>query len=320
MNKIVILDGYTCNPGDLSWDALEALGSLTVYDRTAPEEIISRIGDAQCVFTNKTILSRQVIEACPHLRFIGVLATGYNVVDLEACTEKGIVVCNIPSYSTDAVAQMTFALLLEICHHVADHSKAVFDGAWTSSPDFCFWNHPLIALSGKTLGIIGYGSIGQAVAGIAQAFGIKVLYHRRNHKLSMDTETCRYASLDELLTKSDIISLHCPLTEETKHIICPETIARMKDGVILLNTSRGPLIDEDALVDALETGKIYAAGVDVVSAEPIRAENPLLRAKNLFITPHIAWAPKETRERLISIAVENLRAYLAGTPVNQVNR
>ena len=319
MHKIVILDGYTCNPGDLSWGELEKLGSLTVYDRTLPEDVVSRIGDADCVFTNKTILDREIIEKCPALRFIGVLATGYNVVDLEACTQKGIAVCNIPSYSTDAVAQMTFAQLLEICHHVADHSKAVFDGAWTASPDFCFWNHPLIALSGKTLGIVGYGSIGQAVAKIAQAFGMKVLYHRRRHDPDMDSKTCRYASLDELFAQADVISLHCPLTEETKHIIRCETIAKMKDGVILLNTSRGPLIDEQALADALASGKIHAAGVDVASVEPIKADNPLLGAKNLFITPHIAWAPKETRARLISIAVENLRAFLAGAPINQVN-
>lgn len=320
MHKIVILDGYTCNPGDLSWSELEKLGSLTVYDRTAPEDVVDRIGDADCVFTNKTVLTREVIERCPNLRFIGVLATGYNVVDLDACTEKGIAVCNIPSYSTDAVAQMTFALLLEICQHVADHSKAVMEGVWTASPDFCFWNHPLVALNGKTLGIIGYGSIGQAVAKIAQAFGMKVLYNRRRHDPSTDTDTCRFASLDELFAQADVISLHCPLTEETKHIICNETIEKMKDGVILLNTSRGPLIDEQALRDALASGKIYAAGVDVASVEPIKADNPLLRAKNLFITPHIAWAPKETRAKLISIATENLRAFLAGTPINQVNR
>lgn len=320
MEKIVILDGYTCNPGDLSWSEMEHYGSLAVYDRTSPEEVVSRIGDAAFVFTNKVVLSPTVIAQCPSLRFVGVLATGYNVVDLDACTERGIVVCNIPSYSTDAVAQLTFGLLLEICHHVADHSDAVFHGQWSSSPDFCFWNYPLISLSGKTMGIIGYGAIGQAVARIAQALGMKVLYHRRHYEPSMDNDSCRYAALNELLSASGIISLHCPLTEKTHGIICHETINKMKDGVILLNTARGPLVREQDLVDALESGKIYAAGVDVAAVEPIPADSPLLQAKNLFITPHIAWAPRETRARLISIAADNLRAFVEGKPVNQVNR
>ena len=310
--KIVVLDGYTLNPGDLSWDALKAFGSLTVYDRTAPEDTISRIGDADIVYTNKTQVTRQVLSACPSIRFIGVLATGYNVVDVAAATEKGIPVCNIPTYGTAAVAQFTFALLLEACHHVTRHSDAVKAGRWASCPDFCFWDYPLIELEGKTMGIIGYGRIGRAVAAIARALGMRVVAY---DAYAGDSEC---VPLDTLLSSSDVISLHCPLTNENKGLICAKTIAQMKDGVILLNTSRGPLVNEDDLAAALQGGKVAFAAVDVVSTEPIRPDNPLLKADNCIITPHIAWAPKESRGRLMDIAVDNLRAFLAGSVQNAV--
>jgi len=315
-HTIVILDGYTENPGDLSWDGFAELGSLTVYDRTKEEDILSRIGDADIVITNKTPLSREVIEQAPNIRYIGVLATGYNVVDIQAAKEKGIPVCNIPTYGTDAVAQFAFALLLEIAHHVQHHSDAVKQGRWTSSPDFCFWDYPLIELAGKTMGLIGYGRIGQAVARIARAFGMLVIaYDSYQDPKHQDV----YVSLDELLHRSDVISLHCPLFEATKGIINKDSIAKMKDGVIILNNSRGPLIIEQDLADALNSGKVYAAGLDVVSTEPITKDNPLLTAKNCLITPHISWAPKESRQRLMDIAVDNLRSFLAGKSQNVVN-
>ncbi|WP_332447262.1 D-2-hydroxyacid dehydrogenase [Sphaerochaeta sp.] len=313
---IVILDGYTENPGDLSWDGFSALGTLTVYDRTKPEQILTRIGDAEIVITNKTPLDENTIMQAPNIRYIGVLATGYNVVDVNAATKKGIVVSNIPTYGTDAVAQFAFALLLEIAHHVQHHSDAVKQGRWTSCPDFCFWDYPLIELAGKTMGIIGYGRIGRATARIARAFGMQVIAYD-----VMQNPDCQdvYRSLDELLAQSDVISLHCPLFEETRGIINKDSIARMKDGVIILNNSRGPLIVEQDLADALNRGKVYAAGLDVVSSEPIAEDNPLLSAKNCLITPHISWAPKESRQRLMDIAVENLKAFLVGKSRNVVN-
>lgn len=320
--KIVILDGYTENPGDLSWEGFEKLGELKVYDRTSltdETEIITRIGDAKAVITNKTPLPRTVIEGCPSIRYIGVLATGYNVVDVVAAKEKGIPVANIPSYGTTAVAQFTMALLLEICHRVAHHSQAVYEGRWEKSEDFCFWDYPLIELAGKTMGIIGFGRIGQNTAALAQAFGMNILAYDSYKNEALESDTCRYVELDELLAKSDVISLHCPLFPETEGIINQSNIAKMKDGVILLNTSRGPLIVEEDLCEALNSGKIYAAAVDVVSVEPIKGDNPLLKAKNCFITPHIAWAPKESRQRLMDIAVGNLKAFMDGAPVNVVN-
>jgi glycerate dehydrogenase len=311
--KIVILDGYTENPGDLSWDGFKEFGDLTVYDRTASEDIIARIGDAHVVYTNKTILSRETIKAAPNLKFIGVLATGYNVVDIEAAKQQGILVANIPSYGTTAVAQFVFALLLELCHHVGHHNQAVQKGRWSDSPDFCFWDYPLIELAGKTMGIIGYGRIGQATGKIAQAFGMKVLAYDSFVKKE------EVVSLEELLEKSDVISLHCPLFPETQGMINQESIARMKDGVIIINTARGPLINEKDLRDALVSGKVYGAALDVVCEEPIRKDNPLLGLDNCIITPHIAWAPKESRQRLMDIAVDNLRAFVQGTPKNIVN-
>lgn len=317
--RIVVLDGYTLNPGDLTWKGIEEFGELVVYDRTPENMVAERIGDAEIVFTNKTPITRDSIEKT-NIKFIGVLATGYNIVDTAAAKEKGIPVTNIPAYSTASVAQMVFAHILEICQHVAEHSDAVIGGEWESNPDFCFWKYPLIELAGKTIGIIGYGRIGQQTGAIAQAFGMKVLATANHRNRALENENMKYAELEELLANSDIISLHCPLFESTKGIINKNTIAKMKDGVIIINTSRGPLIVEEDLAEALNSGKVYAAGVDVVSSEPIKGDNPLLKAKNIFITPHIAWAPKEARVRLMNIAVENLKAFLSGSPVNVVNK
>ncbi len=317
--RIIVLDGYTLNPGDLSWGGLEKLGSLTVYDRTPADKVLERIGDAELVFTNKTPLSKETIGALQKVRFIGVLATGYNIVDVDAAKRKGIVVCNVPSYSTSSVAQLTFALLLEICHHVGEHDAAVKGGAWTESPDFCFWRHPLVELADKTLGIVGFGRIGQAVSRIALAMGMRVVYYSRKRSAALESGMLRYAGLDELLSGSDVISLHCPLFDDTRGMINKKTIAKMKDGVILLNTARGPLIVEEDLAEALGSGKVRAAAMDVVSMEPIKKDNPLLSAKNCIITPHIAWAPREARIRLMNVTVENARSYLRGAPVNVVN-
>lgn len=316
--KIVILDGYTENPGDLSWEAFEALGEVTVYDRTPKEMIVERIGDAQAVITNKTPMTRQTLDNCPSIRYIGVLATGYNVVDTGAAKEKGIPVTNIPTYGTTAVAQMVFALLLEVCHHVGAHSQAVKDGAWSRNPDWCFWNYPLIELAGKTMGIIGFGRIGQAAGKIAKAFGMEVLAYDQ-YPNDAGRQIGEYVSLDELYARSDVISLHCPLFPETTGMINKESIAKMKKGVIIINTSRGPLIVEEDLAEALHQGKVYAAACDVVSTEPIRPENPLLGCYNSILTPHIAWAPKESRSRLMDIAAQNLKAFIDGAPVNVVN-
>jgi len=319
--KIVVLDGFTLNPGDLNWDGIKQFGELTVHDRTgfAPENVIKTIGDADVIFTNKTPLPKVVLENVPSVKYIGVLATGYNIVDTAAAKELGIIVTNIPTYGTAAVAQFTFALLLELCHHVGAHADAVKKGDWTNSVDFCFWNYPLIELAGKNMGFVGFGRIGQATAKVAQALGLNVLAYDSYQNPALESDTCKYVSLDELLANSDIISLHCPLTESTNGIINKNTIAKMKDGVMIINTSRGPLVVEQDLCDALNSGKVAAAAVDVVSAEPILASNPLLNAKNCLITPHIAWAPKESRVRLMNIAVENLAAYANGSPVNVVN-
>ena len=319
--KIVILDGYTENPGDLSWDALRAFGDLTVYERTPYEdaEIARRIGDAEVVFTNKCPIRRAVLDACPGLRCISVLATGYNIVDVAYAAEKGIPVSNVPTYGTAAVGQFAIALLLEICHHVAHHSEAVHAGRWASNPDWCFWDYPLIELAGKTMGILGFGRIGQTTGRIAKALGMTVLASG-----SRETEAGRaiaeYVDRETLFARSDVVVLHCPLFPETEGMINRESIAKMKDGVILINNSRGPLIIEQDLAEALRSGKVMAAGLDVVSTEPIRDDNPLLTAPNCFITPHISWAPKEARQRILDCSVQNLRSYLAGSPVNVVNQ
>ena len=320
--KIVVLDGYTENPGDLSWGRLEELGEFIVYDRsslTDEDEAIARIGEAEIVITNKTPITKRVLDNCPSIRYIGVLATGYNVVDYVYAAKKGIPVTNVPGYGTDTVAQFTFALLLEICHHVAHHSEAVHAGRWEQSPDFCFCDYPQIELAGKTIGIIGFGRIGQKVGTIAKAFGMKVLAYSP-HEYESGKAIGTYVNLDTLLAESDVISLHCPLFPETEGIINQATIAKMKDGVILLNNGRGPLVVEQDLADALNSGKIQAAAVDVVSAEPIKGDNPLLTAKNCFITPHIAWATKEARQRIMDCAVNNVKAFLSGAPENVVNQ
>lgn len=319
--KIVVLDGYALNPGDLGWEGFEKLGELVVYVRipTDTQSVIKHIGDAEIVITNKTPLTKAIFDACPSIRYVGVLATGYNVVDIEAAKEKGIPVTNVPTYGTQAVAQFVFALLLDICHHVRQHNDAVKNGEWTKRGEFCFWNYPLIELANKTMGIIGFGNIGQAVANLALAFGMKVLAYDIKQDVVPNNENIRYVSLDELYRNSDIISLHCPLFPSTQGIINKDSIAKMKDGVIIINTSRGPLIVEEDLKDALISGKVSNAAVDVVSSEPIKEDNPLLSAPNIIITPHIAWAPKESRKRLMDIAVSNLEAFLNNTPVNVVN-
>ena len=312
MEKIIVLDGAVENPGDLSWEPLAALGELTVYDYTAPKDVTARIGDAALILTNKTVITADIMAACPKLRYIGVLATGYNVVDIAEAKKRGIVVTNVPAYSTPTVAQFTMALLLEIALHVGHHSRVVHAGKWSACRDFAFWDYPLMELQGKTFGIIGYGSIGKATARLAKAFGMKVLAYSR-HGCEED-----YAPLDELLAKADIVSLHCPLTAENAGMINAATIAKMKDGVIILNTARGGLINEADLREALLSGKVYAAASDVTAREPINADSPLLGLDNMIITPHIAWAATEARQRLMDIATDNVRQYLAGNPQNNV--
>ena len=317
--KIVVLDGYTLNPGDISWEGMEAFGDLTVYDRTKAEDVAERIGDAEVVYTNKTPITKETLDACPNVKFIGVLATGYNIVDTAAAKEKGIPVSNIPTYGTAAVSQFAIGLLLELCHHIGEHSDAVKAGEWTSNPDWCFWKYPLVELDGKTMGIIGFGRIGQDTGKIAQALGMKVLAYDSFPKKELESETCHYVDLDTLLKESDVIALHCPLFPDTEGIINKDTIAKMKDGVMIINNSRGPLIVEQDLRDALDSGKVAGAAVDVVSTEPIQMDNPLIGAKNVIITPHISWAPKESRQRLMDIAVDNLKYYVDGKPQNVVN-
>lgn len=319
--KIVVLDGYTENPGDLSWSGFEELGELKVYDRTSlidEDEIIGRIGRAEIVYTNKTPLTKKIIDACPNIKLIGVLATGYNVVDYNYAKEKGIPVTNVPAYGTASVSQFAIALLLEVCHHIGHHDRVVHEGKWETNQDWCFWDYPLIELDGKTIGIIGFGRIGQATGKIAKTLGMKVLAYDSfvNEEAKAIAE---YVELDTLLKKSDVIALHCPLFPETEGIINKQTIEKMKDGVIILNNSRGPLVVEQDLADALNSGKVAAAGLDVVSTEPIKEDNPLLKAKNCIITPHISWAPKESRQRIMDCAVGNLKAFIAGVPINVVN-
>ena len=317
--KIVILDGFTENPGDLSWDGFRNLGELTVYDRTPDDfdTVVKRIGNNQAVIVNKVKITKEILDACPNIEYIGVLATGFNIVDTVAAAERGIPVCNVPTYGTAAVAQFTFALILECCHHVGRHSDAVKQGRWTNSKDFCFWDYPLTELKGKTLGLVGYGRIGRTVGTIANAFGMHVIVYDKI--MSLDSEIAEYADLAELYSRADIVSLHCPLFPETRGIINRETISKMKDGVIIINNSRGPLVVEQDLADALNSGKVYAAGLDVVSSEPISADNPLLKAKNCLITPHISWAPRESRQRIMDCTIENIRAFQAGTPKNVIN-
>ena len=320
--KIVVLDGYTENPGDLSWAGLEALGEVTVYDRTAYQEsplIAERIGDAEIVVMNKTPISKETIDKCPNIKLIAVLATGYNVVDYNYAKEKGIPVCNVPTYGTASVSQFSIALLLEICHHIGHHSESVHAGNWANNADWCYWDYPLIELEGKTIGIIGFGRIGQAEGRVAKALGMNVLaYDLYPNESGKAIAEC--VDLDTLFARADVITLHCNLTPENTGMINKDTIAKMKDGVILINNARGQLIVEQDVADALNSGKMGAAGLDVVYTEPIKADNPLLQAKNCIITPHISWAPKESRQRIMDITVDNVKAFLNGAPQNVVNK
>jgi len=319
--KIVVLDGYTENPGDLSWSELGQLGELTVYDRTSltdESEAIARIGDAEVVFTNKTPITKKIIDACPNMKFISVLATGYNVVDYAYAKEKGIPVTNVPTYGTAAVSQFSIALLLEICHHIGHHDATVHAGRWENDLDWCYWDYPLIELYGKTMGIIGFGRIGQAEGRIAKALGMNVLAYDL-YPNDSGREIAEYVDLDTLFVRADVVTLHCNLTPENTGLINKDTIAKMKDGVILINNARGQLINEQDVADALNAGKIAAAGLDVVYTEPIRGDNPLLKAKNCIITPHISWAPIESRQRIMDCAVANVKAYMEGAPINVVN-
>ncbi len=313
--KITVLDGFAVNPGDLDWGILEPYGQVTVYDRTeSQQQSIQRIGDSQIVLVNKTPLPASVIEACPSIRMIGMLATGYNIVDVECARRHGIPVCNVPCYSTDSVAQFSIALLLEICHHIGRHDVLVHQGAWTSCQDFCLWTTSQIELAGKTMGIIGYGRIGQKTAEIARALGMAVLAYSRTPK-----PEGTFVDLDTLLAQSDVISLHCPLFPQTRELINRERIAKMKDGAILINTARGGLLEEQAVADALAEGKLLAVGLDVATVEPIQKDNPLLSAPNCVITPHMAWTPIEARRRLLNTVKENIRCFIQGCPQNVVN-
>lgn len=316
--KIVVLDGHAVNPGDLSWDWLSEFGEVAVYERTPDELAAERIGDAELVLLNKIPITAQLLDSCPNIRLICVLATGYNVVDCHAARQRGITVCNVPDYGTAAVAQFTFSLLLELCNRVGHHDELVHCGAWTSCPDFCFWDTPQMELAGKTIGIIGFGRIGRAVGRIANAFGMKVIAYNRS-RCSEGEAIGEYVDMDILLKESDIISLHCPLTAENGGLINTHTIEKMKDGVILLNTARGGLVDEQAVSDALKQGRIRGFAADVVSAEPIRKGNPLLDAPNCILTPHMAWAPIESRKRIIDCTVRSIQGFLAGKPLNTVN-
>ncbi|ANE51055.1 D-2-hydroxyacid dehydrogenase [Flavisolibacter tropicus] len=317
--KIVVLDGYTLNPGDLDGSALQSLGDVTIHDRTPADKVLERAQMAEILVTNKTVLNASHIQQLPQLKYIGVLATGYNVVDVEAAKQKSIPVTNVPGYSSASVAQLTFALILELCHHVQKHSDSVREGKWSQSKDFCFWDYPLIELAGKTIGIIGMGDIGSQVADISTAFGMNIIGASRTQKGQTHRTNFRWASIEGLLDQSDIVSLHTPLVAETKGLINRSNLQRMKRSAFLINTSRGPLVMDKDLADALNTGVIAGAGIDVLSMEPPSADNPLLSAKNCIITPHIAWATKEARTRLMDVAVKNIAAFLEGKPVNVVN-
>ena len=315
--KIVVLDGYAANPGDLNWDELKALGECTIYDRTAPGEVLKRSADAEVILTNKTIITAEHIAALPALKYIGVLATGYNIVDIGAAKEHNIIVTNIPAYSTASVAQMVFAHLLNITSQVQHHSEEVHKGRWTQSKDFCFWDTPLIELQGKKLGIVGLGHTGMATARIAFGFEMEVCAYTSKSPLQLP-HGIKKMELDELFAKCDIVSLHCPLTDATREMVNARRLALMKPTAIIINTGRGQLINEQDLADALNCGKIYAAGIDVLSQEPPLAANPLLNARNCYITPHIAWASTAARQRLMGIMLNNIRAYLEGKPINNV--
>ncbi len=315
--RIVVLDGFTLNPGDLSWSELKSLGDCDIYDRSPPPAVVTRAADAEIVLTNKTVLNREQILALPKLKYIGVLATGYNIVDVTVARERNIPVTNVPSYGTQSVAQHTFSLLLELTQHVGHHAQTVRQGRWTKCPDFCYWDYPLVELAGLTIGLIGFGRIGKAVGELAMAFGMNVLATGSTPKPS--SGRVEFVELETLFRESDVVSLHCPLTARTKNLVNKEALARFKPTAFLLNTSRGPLIDDQALAEALNAGQIAGAAVDVLSVEPPPADNPLLSAKNCIVTPHIAWATSAARARLMQIAVANIRAFLNGKPENVVN-
>ena len=316
--KIVFLDAFTANPGDQSWSAFEALGECAFYDRTPVSEIVERAAEAEIIITNKAPLTRETLSGLPKLKYIGVIATGFNIVDVAAAKERGILVANVPGYGTPSVAQAVIAMMLEMTNHTAHHATTVREGRWSSCPDFCYWDFPIIELQGRTLGLVGFGDIGSAVARVALAFGMKVIAARRSWTVP-PPEGVVPATVDEVLEKSDVISLHCPLTEETRHLINAESLARMKRSAFLINTARGPLVDESALAAALNEGTLAGAAVDVVSSEPPPETNPLLQAKNCLITPHLAWASREARTRLIAAAAENVKAFINGAPTNVVN-
>ena len=318
--KIVILDGYTLNPGDLSWDALKQSGELVVYDRTPADKVVERAAGAEIIFTNKTPVSEDTLHQLPSLKFIGILATGFNIVNTEVAKTRAVIVSNVPGYGTSSVVQMTFALLLELCHHVQRHSDAVMEGKWAGSADWCYWDFPLVELSGKTIGIIGFGRIGQQVGDVASAFGMNIIGTSRTQTDQSHRKNFKWAGVPELLQQSDVVSIHCPLFPETKGLINKENLKLMKKSSFLLNTSRGPIIVDEDLADALNNDAIAGAGIDVLSVEPPSKDNPLFTAKNCIITPHIAWATKEARARLMDIAVKNLAAYLEGKPANVVNK
>jgi glycerate dehydrogenase len=316
--RIVVLDGFTLNPGDLSWSGLAALGELTVHDRTPPQEIVARAIGASIGLTNKTVLDASVIGALPELRYIGVLATGHNVVDIAAATTRGIAVTNVPGYGTPSVAQHTFALLLELCQHVGHHASTTRQGRWSGSEDFCYWDFPLVELAGLTLGVVGYGAIGRAVARIGRAFGMDIIAH--TEPPCAPEQGVEFVAMDDLFRRADVVTLHCPLTEATRGLVNTRRLALMKPTAFLINTSRGPLVAEQDLAEALNAGRITGAGLDVLVVEPPPPDNPLLAAKNCLVTPHIAWASRAARQRLMDIAVANVRAFLAGQPQNVVNR
>lgn len=318
--KIVVLDGYTLNPGDISWEAISKLGDLKVYDRTPENKILERVGDAELVFTNKTPLREDILKEMPRLKYIGVLATGYNVVDVDYAKANGVIVANVPGYGTASVVQMTIALLLELSLHVQEHSDSVRAGDWAASPDFCYWKFPLVELEGKTMGIIGFGHIGQKVADVASSFGMNIIGSSRTQTDQSARNNFRWTEIPELLRESDVVSIHCPLFPETKGLINRESLRTMKPSAFLLNTSRGPIVVDEDLAHALNEGIIAGAGIDVLSVEPPATDNPLFKAKNCIITPHIAWATKEARSRLMEIASKNLEAYLKGSPINVVNK
>ena len=317
--KIVVLDGYALNPGDLSWNQIKERGELDVFDRTPADKVFDRAKDAEIILTNKTPVSAEVINKILSLKYIGVLATGYNIVDVEAAKKKGVLVTNVPGYGTNSVVQLTFALLLELCEHVQRHSDAVMEGKWSRSADWSFWDFPLVELAGKTLGIIGFGNIGQQVADVATAFGMQVMAQSRTQTDQSQRKNFRWGSLDEILRTSDVISIHCPLTPETKGLINKNSLQQMKPSAFLLNTSRGPIVVDEDLADALNKNVIAGAGIDVLSVEPPPIDNPLLKSKNCLITPHIAWATREARERLMNSVVENISGFISGRPINVVN-